>query len=190
MKKRILTLLLALGMLLSLAACGEQTAQTEDTQSEPPAAAEVAEPAEEPAPIQTGKVEGTIDFTALEGRLVYKGWKYATCPNIQIDGETDGNIILVYFEYTNYTDIERPPVNSFWVWGYQNGVQLPDSCSWSGDANQSEETKAIFNGHTNLLKGASMEYACPFLLTDDSPVTLIAHTYSTDETQQIVIDPS
>ena len=142
---------------------------------------------------KTGKVEGAIDYETSEGRFVYKGWKYATNPSIQMPGRDDGKIILVYFEYTNYTDDERTPTRNFWARGYQNGVELYDLVGYAED--QSEEIIALGNKSKNILKDASIEFAWPYLLTDDSPVTVIVHTQGENavqyqETQQIVIDPS
>ena len=55
--KKLVSLLLALGLLLSLAACAPQTPVAQVTPTEAPAAAETVEPASAPAPIEEEPVE-------------------------------------------------------------------------------------------------------------------------------------
>lgn len=156
MKKKILTVLLAGVLALSLVACGgEEEPKKEEPKTE---ASKPEEPKKEDKPV-TGKVD-KVSVDCAEGTLTYKKHEVVT-------DEYDGSqLLLVYFDYTNKKEESSYSQMTFNVQTFQNGVE----CEFYLNDMQNE---ALSNAAKEIQKDTTLEIAHMFKLQDNTnPVTL------------------
>lgn len=166
MKKKLLTLLLATSLGLTVTACGgSEEPKKEDTKTEStdPSEPENKEDADKPV---TGKVD-KINMTNSEGSLVYTKHEVIT--------DYDGNpAIRIYFDYTNTKDEPNSAQMTFYPKAFQNGVE----CEMAFVA---DENEASSNLSKEIQSGTTLNVAFEYELADSTnPVTLEVNDQSSE----------
>lgn len=151
--KKILSLLVVLGLTFSFAACGDDAADTKDAE-QPAPATEQAEHAAQPESTDDGSALG--DYTVVLSEAA------------QATDMEDGNAILVAYDFTNNGTDAISPAVAVYVQAFQDGVELQDayfmdypSADWETWSN---------NEMLDIQSGASVKTAAGFKLTSTSPV--------------------
>lgn len=175
MKKRLLVVMLATSMVLSLSACGggkdsgsgEEGKKEENTESTEDAGNKEDETADAEEQDET-KVE-QINLVNEEGSLVYVRHELTKDYN-------GADAVRIYFTYTNKLDEAKSAQLAFYPQVFQNGVE----CEFTiGDLQETNEASS--NLSKEVMKDTSLEVAFIYTLQDTvNPVTLKVTDYSTE----------
>lgn len=161
MKKKLIGMLLAVSLVLSLTACGgsgdSNKSESEDTVQEDTAQEDSAEDADENKPV-TGTVE-KISIDNTEGTLTYTGHEMGS----DYEGKP---VLIVYFDYTNKKDESSYSQLTFYPQAFQNGVEC-------GIGILMDENEAVTNSTKEIQKDVTLNIAQVYELQDNTnPVTL------------------
>ena len=159
MKKKLLAVLLAATMALSITACGgssepkEEEKTTEETEQ-----TKQKEDESEEADVITGKVD-SISIDNEEGTLTYT--------NHELSSDYEGNpVIIVYFDYTNKKDETSYAQMTFYPQAFQNGVECDMGILM-------DENEGVSNSSKEITTGTTLNVAFVYELQDNtSPVTM------------------
>lgn len=162
MKKRVLAILFASLLAISLTACGSETEPAEDTETE--TATETEQQEETPAASDTATV-GDFEVSIGDAAMVS-------------DDYTGEEAFLVNFTFTNNSEETTSPMLALMVEAYQDGVQLERAIIGSEDFDASSES-------LNVQPGGSNEFQLVFTLTSETPVQVIAEEFLGDGTQAV-----
>lgn len=115
----------------------------------------------------------TINLSVDEGTLKYIGAEKATEGLVSSNKDIDFNkVILIKFEYTNKQEDPSECQDTFYIQTFQNGTEISDSLSFSGDGG--EQYELVNNFFSEVLTGGTITFARMVMLKDDSPLTIIA----------------
>lgn len=185
-KHRILSVLLALMMGLSLCACGGDDAASSPDQSETPS--QSAEPSTSPSPSEepvessdSGPQVESIDLETDAGRLVYSSYEFVGegFYNEYVSGDPSKTVIL-NFDYTNKETKPARTQDHFYITVYQNGTELQLPESWS------QSPESLDNFFTTSMKDNTLPVGYPCVLQDYSPVTIMVEDREDSDNYQMM----
>ena len=93
--------------------------------------------------------------------------------------------LVLKFDYTNKEDSDKSMYSDFNVTVYQNGAELPQAGGWTISETLPPEVDNYFR---TVLKGGTIRVAITAIPVDDSPVTILAKTYSSDQSATMELD--
>lgn len=160
MKKKIIGMLLAVSLALSLTACGgngDNNKSENEDEKEATAQEDNAEDVDENKPV-TGTVE-KISVDNTEGTLTYTGH--------EVGSDYEGKpVLIVYFDYTNKKDEASYSQLTFYPQVFQNGVECSIGILM-------DENEAVTNSTKEIQKDVTLNIAQVYELQDNTnPVTL------------------
>lgn len=160
MKKKIVTLLLASAMSLSITACGGSGDSVQkDTETQTTAPAETDTEDEEE--LISGKVD-LINIDNEEGTLSYTKHEVST--------DYEGNpVIVVYFDYTNKKPETSYSQMTFYPQAFQNGVECDYGILM-------EENEGVNNSTKEITTGTTLNVAFVYELQDTENVVTMKVT--------------
>ena len=132
------------------------------------------------------KMDDIIYLETEEGTLAYSGFEavsYGFYPEELQDYTL--NTVVLNFVYANKSDQPKQVQKDFSFTAYQNNEELKGPRHWF----EKQAPNSIRNYYRTVLKDGVVIVGLPFVLVDDSPVTIVAKAASTGETTQMVIEP-
>lgn len=183
--KKILTVILvcaAVIAIIALAACGSKKEAEKPTDQTP-----VTDEAVQTTEKKKDDTVESIDLKTDEGEL-----KFIECASFPDEAwtNTDGKkAVAVIFEYTNLSENESYAGSTFFVTCYQNGIELEDITSFKSVENDPVYEAAVHNSFTSVLTGGKLKVGYTAILSDDSPITVIARDngFSGDQNKQKMV---
>ena len=171
--KRLLALLLALVMLLSLAACGEEDTGRKDKDKD-----------ENKEDVQNVETEPTIqDVTIGDYYVVYKG-------AYEYNSNEYGSKFIVFVEFTNNADKAYMPYTRVYIKAEQDG-ELISGVEWPED--NSPAPDQFKKDRVELPAGETTNYYNGFYYNPDGgiiTVTFMDNLHTLEEKLVIEIDPA
>ncbi len=192
--KKLIVLLLAISMVISLAACGSKEgkapAESESSESASSESSEETEEesssAEEPESSEEVVEEvHDVDTIALEtedGTITYSGYEYAgpTFYNEYADGDASKTLI-VNFDFTNKAAKPTGVQSVFAIKVYQKGAELSSPDSWG---ESTEAMNNFFNG--SAMKDGTLSIGRAYVINDYSPISIMVESTSNPDTYQMM----
>lgn len=156
MKKKLIGMLLAMSLVLSLTACGGSGDSNKSESEDGKESVAKEDGAEEVN--ENGTVE-KISIDNTEGTLTYTGH--------EVGSDYEGKpVLIVYFDYTNKKDEASYSQLTFYPQAFQNGVEC-------GIGILMDENEAITNSTKEIQKDVILNIAQVYELQDNTnPVTL------------------
>jgi len=161
--KKILALLLAVTMILTMASCGGKKNTPEDSSPSQSTDQTKTEEKQPEAPVEEEPAVDLIshDFSRFgAGRVTISGAEFST----NEDGE---DFLRIYYDYTNISDIGVTPVSCAAFVATQNGQELEEAYVNEGDPSYVEEDGAY---EVTILPGLTSRHTALFACSPDDGV--------------------